>query len=89
VYKTRKGISVEFNLICEKMKIKKKDQVETLLQPAQVRRIVSFDRDVFAKIEHWRHSRRPILNFSEACNLLLGGILGVREIKKGKAKDMT
>jgi len=70
------------------MKIKKKDQVEDLLQPAQVRRIVSFDSDVFAKIEDWRYSYRPVLNFSEACNRLLGKAIGVRKIKKGKPKGM-
>ncbi|KUO41581.1 MAG: hypothetical protein AVW06_01200 [Hadesarchaea archaeon DG-33-1] len=67
----------------KKMRIKKKGRVE-ILRPAKVLRIVSFDDDIFAKIEDWRSSRRPAPSFSEACNLLLGEIMDVRKRKKGK-----
>jgi hypothetical protein len=63
--------------------------VEFLLPPTRVRRIVSFDTDIFSKLEDWRFSRKPIPNFSEACNILLGLALGVREMEKRKVKDKT
>ena len=73
-------------MILWKMKIKKKGQVEVLIRPAKVRSIVSFDGDIFAKIENWRFSRKPIPSFSEACNELLGEILGVRK-RRGKGEE--
>jgi hypothetical protein len=63
-------------------------RAEFLLLPVRVRRIVSFDSDIFSRIENWRSSRKPIPNFSEACNMLLGSALGVREIEKIK-KDQN
>jgi len=63
--------------------------VEFLLPPVRVRRIVSFDADIFSKVEDWRFSRKPIPTFSEACNVLLGLALGVREMEKRKAKGKS
>jgi len=63
--------------------------VEFLLPPTRVRRIVSFDADIFSRVEDWRFSRKPIPNFSEACNILLGLALGVREMEKRKANGKT
>ena len=67
-------------------KIKRKGRVEVLIRPAKVRLMVSFDGDILKKIEDWRSSRRPIPSFSEACNELLGEILGVRK-RRGKGEE--
>jgi hypothetical protein len=60
---------------------------EFLLPPVRVRRIVSFDADIFSMIEDWRFSRKPIPNFSESCNMLLGSALGTREMEKRKPRN--
>jgi hypothetical protein len=65
------------------MRIKKnvkKRRVEVLLQPTKVQRIISFDGDIFAKIEDLRASREPSPTFSEICNELLRKVLRIGKV---------
>ena len=67
------------------MRIKKKvkkGRVEVLLQPTKVQRIISFDSDIFAKIEDMRASREPHPTFSEICNELLRKVLRVGNVSE-------
>jgi hypothetical protein len=60
----------------------KKDQVELLLQPTKVQRIISFDSDIFANIEDLRASREPNPTFSEIVNELLRQVLHVGKVSE-------
>jgi hypothetical protein len=65
------------------MRIKKKvkkGRVEVLLQPTKVQRIISFDGDIFAKIEDMRVSREPHPTFSEIVNELLREVLRIGKV---------
>jgi hypothetical protein len=65
----------------------KKGRAEVLLQPTKVQRIISFDGDVFAKIEDLRASREPNPTFSEICNELLRKVLRIGNVtEKGEEK---
>lgn len=65
------------------MRIKKKvkkGQAEVLLHPTKVQRLISFDDDIFAKIEDLRVARQPRPTFSEICNELLRKALHIGKV---------
>jgi hypothetical protein len=62
----------------------KKGRVEVLLQPTKVQRIISFDENIFAKIEDLQASREPHPTFSEIVNELLRQALHVGKVSESE-----